>query len=58
VRDPLDLIRIALVVTAVVLLVRRGLDAGTLTMTLARAPPSPCAGCCCRGCTTSCCSSR
>ena len=35
VRDPLDLIRIALAVTAVVLLLRRGLDAGTLTMTLA-----------------------
>ena len=34
VRDPLDLIRIALAVAAVVLLLRRGLDAGTLTMTL------------------------
>ena len=35
VRDPLDLIRVGLVVAAVVLLARRGLDGGTLTMTLA-----------------------
>jgi len=35
VRDPLDLVRIALVVTAAVLLLRRGLDGGTLTFVLA-----------------------
>jgi hypothetical protein len=37
VRDPLDLVRAGLVVAAVVLLVRRGLDAGTVTMTLVAA---------------------
>ena len=34
VRDPLDLIRLALVVAAVVLLARRGVDGGTVTMAL------------------------
>ena len=37
VRDPLDLVRIALAVTAVVLLLGRGLDGGTLTFLLVAA---------------------
>jgi len=37
VRDPLDLVRAALVVAAVVLLAQRGLDAGTLTLSLTAA---------------------
>jgi len=37
VRDPLDLIRLALVVAAVVMLVRRGLDGGTLVLLLVAA---------------------
>jgi hypothetical protein len=37
VRDPLDLVRAALVVAAVVLLARRGIDGGTLTLSLAAA---------------------
>ena len=37
VRDPLDLVRAALVVTAVVLLVRRGVDGGTITFVVVAA---------------------
>ena len=37
VRDPLDLVRAGLVVAAVVLLARRGIDGGTVTMALAAA---------------------
>ncbi len=37
VRDPLDLVRIALVVTAVVLLARRGVDGGTVTFVVVAA---------------------
>ena len=37
VRDPLDLLRLALVVTALVLLVRRGIDGGTVTLVVVAA---------------------